>query len=205
MGAKDTNFSLNSEELSFLSDTSFFSRKKLVTGKITEIFGALEVEYEGVALKYAAAVPDALFNRRGKISRGENYKGLPYIILDYPATFQKKGVFAFRTLMWWGHEFSFTFHLSGNYFDQYFEQLFSSLNEFENGTRICINTAQWEHHQQPDNYIELKTFLQSNENKPEFFTAKRFLKLSKVIPFTEHALLSQKGTCFLEKILSVLK
>ena len=35
-----------------------------------------------------------------KIAKGENYLGLPYVILDYPRIFGKEDVFAFRTMFW---------------------------------------------------------------------------------------------------------
>ena len=51
------------------------------------------------------AIPRGENAYSGKISRGENYRGLPYLILDYPAYFSQKDIFAFRTMFWWGHFF----------------------------------------------------------------------------------------------------
>jgi hypothetical protein len=51
----------------------------------------------------------------GKISRGENYQLLPYIILDYPSYFSRNNIFAVRTMFWWGNFFSITLHLSGDH------------------------------------------------------------------------------------------
>jgi hypothetical protein len=50
-----------------------------------------------------------------KISRGENYGGLPYLVLDYPRIFQQHATFAIRSFFWWGHFFSSTVQLSGDY------------------------------------------------------------------------------------------
>ena len=50
-----------------------------------------------------------------KISRGEKYKGLPWVMLDYPRVFGREDVFAIRTMFWWGHAFSVTLHLKGEW------------------------------------------------------------------------------------------
>jgi len=205
MGSKDTLFSLNREELLLLSDPSFFIKKKQVTQRIIDLFGILESEYDGIRQKYENILPVALLRRRGKISRGENYRGLPYVILDYPATFEKKGVFAFRTLMWWGHPFSFTFHLSGCYFDQYFEKLYADLDKSDPQMFICINENQWEHHQEQGNYMPLQTFLDSNDNTPDYFLTKSFLKLAKTVSLEDNYLVGDSGINFIETILNKLK
>lgn len=88
-----------------------------------------------------------------KISKGENYKKLPYIILDYPAVFAKQDVFALRTLFWWGHNFSVHFLLSGKYFEKYKEAIFKNVKQNPGLFYVCVNKLPWEHHFEPDNYI----------------------------------------------------
>lgn len=92
-----------------------------------------------------------------KISKGENYKGLPYLILDYPRCFEKENTFAIRNMFWWGHFFSITLHLSGTFHKQFFNQV---LNSYEllvkNDFYLCISNEQWDHHFETDNYIEVK-------------------------------------------------
>jgi hypothetical protein len=86
-----------------------------------------------------------------KISRGENYRGLPYLVLDYPRIFRPDAVFAIRTFFWWGHFFSSTLQLSGVYKTQYRPQLDAAFTTFSNHY-IGINTDPWQHHFEPDNY-----------------------------------------------------
>lgn len=202
MGSKDTKISLNHDHLTLLSDTSFFIQKRQVTERIIEMFGQLESEFALVIEKYAAALPEPVLRRRGKISRGENYRGLPYVILDYPAYFGKEGVFAFRSLLWWGHPLSFTFHLSGCYYDQYIDTFFAALPSFEKDFKICINHDQWEHHQEVTNFIPIHEFISGPGYSMDFFREKRFLKLSKTLPLQNHDALFESGVSFLESILS---
>ena len=51
-----------------------------------------------------------------KISKGENYLGLPYVILDYPRIANDDNLFFIRSMFWWGNFFSSTlqFLISNN-------------------------------------------------------------------------------------------
>src|SRR6478672_8255980 len=83
---------------------------------------------------------------RPKISRGEKYLGLPWLMLDYPAVFSKTDVFAVRTMFWWGHFFSVVLHLSGKYKTMYettvVDRIKSNPREFYLGT----GDLEWDHH-----------------------------------------------------------
>ena len=59
-----------------------------------------------------------------KISKGENYNGLPYVMFDYPRFFTKENVFAVRTFFWWANYFSVTLHLKGEYKEMFAETIF---------------------------------------------------------------------------------
>lgn len=50
-----------------------------------------------------------------KVNRGENLRGLPYRLLDFPVYFDKDNVLAFRLLFWWGNQIHFILHLKGKY------------------------------------------------------------------------------------------
>jgi len=65
-----------------------------------------------------------------KISRGENYLGLPYLVLDYPRLFRPDAVLAIRTFFWWGHFFSSTLQLSGGYKTEFLSRLQAAQETF---------------------------------------------------------------------------
>ena len=205
MGDKDTNLYLNDDEIAMLSDTGFFIKKKAITEHVVRLLGELEGELDIMIQQHRSLLPEAVFNKRGKISKGENYLGLPYVILDYPALFEKQGVFAVRTLMWWGNSFSFTFHLSGHHLENYLDSLFKSLPGMDDNMLICINANPWEHHHRSTNYIPVSEFVKTADNTPEYFKNKDFLKLSKTIPLEQHSALVAEGKEFLNLILNSLK
>ena len=205
MGVKDTNLYLNEEDIALLADTGFFTRKKAITEHVIRLLGELESELDISIQKYRSLLPESVFHKRGKISRGENYLGLPYVILDYPAIFEKNGVFAFRTLMWWGNSFSFTFHLSGHFLERYQESILQKIEELDEDILICINANPWEHHHRNNNYIPVKEFLKTTDNNPDYFKNKGFLKLSKIIPLEQHSTLVAEGKEFLTLVLNHLQ
>jgi len=95
-----------------------------------------------------------LLSANPKISRGENYEGLPYLILDYPRLFDVKNILTIRTMFWWGNFFSITLHLAGHYKKENLKQIENAyedllLHQFY----IGINENQWKHHFKEENYL----------------------------------------------------
>ena len=80
-----------------------------------ELFGDLGGEWRGVLPGVGAGRPGV----EPKISKGEKYKGLPWVMLDYPRIFGKEDIMAIGTRFWWGHYFSVTLHLKGGYLRTY--------------------------------------------------------------------------------------
>ncbi|MDB5205987.1 MAG: hypothetical protein JWR72_1062 [Flavisolibacter sp.] len=88
-----------------------------------------------------------------KISKGENYLGLPYIILDYPRISAGHDLLFVRSMFWWGNFFSSTLQLSGKYKEKYLSRLNAAYKHLsENDYFICINDDPWAHHFREDNY-----------------------------------------------------
>ncbi len=122
---------------------------------------------------------------KGKISKGDNYQQLPYLVLDYPAIFnQKEGVLAIRTMFWWGNGFSMTLHVNGELLQRYRDALMNNLEKMRllDGY-FGINEDQWQHHYEESNYCETKDL---NREMLEKCFNKGFLKLSLRLPVEEH-------------------
>ena len=76
-----------------------------------------------------------------KISKGENYRGLPYVMLDYPRLFGREEVLAIRTFFWWGHGFSVTLHLKGGYRERISAGIATTLGGIGGGGIPCRGFA----------------------------------------------------------------
>ena len=81
------------EELELLFDSRFFELKASINQKLTDLLGLLaELLKAEIAMK-EIALHDEVLQSNPKISRGENYKGFPWMVLDYPRVFKQNDVF----------------------------------------------------------------------------------------------------------------
>ena len=107
-----TKITLSPKELSLVTDPAFILTKRAIIEKVYELFArnieVIKSEFETAAVK----LPLAVASGTPKISKGENYRQLPYVMLDFPRCFSGNDVFALRTLFWRGPCFSLTPPLS---------------------------------------------------------------------------------------------
>lgn len=109
-----------------------------------------------------------------KISRGENYKGLPWVVLDYPRAFGREDVLAIRTLFWWGHYFSVTLHLKGKYMALFLPVIRKHAALLaDNGFHIGTSEDEWRHELDSDNYQPMREDMDITDLETRIF-----LKLS---------------------------
>ena len=171
--SENPNFS--EKEMFFLRDREFLLSKIEINHKLEQLFAEVENNLYSITPKYPW--PTGVLVRSGKLSKGENYQGLPYYILDYPRKFEKEHVFAFRTMFWWGNFFSATLHLAGKYLDMGKNALDSNLEHLSTSDAyICVNDTPWEYHFQPDNYQKLNEL--NMDQLRATLHSRPFLKLS---------------------------
>ena len=182
---------LSKEEQKVLGDRQFFMVKAILNDKLDQAFSSMKATWMEETEKWLLpGIPIDI--SRGKIFRGENYKGFPYTLMDYPRAFSKTGVFAVRTMCWWGNEFSFTLHLQGAGLIPYAEQLEERLAQL-NGTDAWCSVAAdpWQYEFQSTYYRLLDTI-----DISEFATAVRqkdFLKIAYRVPLEDFINLEEKG------------
>jgi hypothetical protein len=147
---------LSPEEAELVMRGDIILTKNRIIQKATALLAGLQEKQWDVIAGIEDRIP-ALNALPGKISKGENYRGLPYLILDQPRIFEKDHILAIRTLFWWGNFFSTTLQLAGRYKTQYEEKIISSISALmDEDFSICINDEQWEHHFEEGNYISLR-------------------------------------------------
>jgi hypothetical protein len=132
----DANVRLSAEEMRLVTDPAWILTKNSIIRKVVDLFGELSGEWRDVFR----------LETEPKISKGEQYKGLPWVMLDYPRVFGKEDVMAIRTLFWWGYSFSVTLHLKGKYLRSYLPVILSRRGELAAaGFRPGIAEDEWEH------------------------------------------------------------
>ncbi|MCH8318909.1 MAG: hypothetical protein IIA88_10530 [Bacteroidetes bacterium] len=193
---------LSKKELSIITNTEFLLTKVKVIEKIKAQFARVRDDLRPVINNSGFSFPPKVDTKMGKISRGEYYKQLPFVVLDYPALFTSKSVFAFRTMFWWGNFFSFTLHLQGKALQNYRQNIIRHTDSIKGNTFICTNSTPWEYYYKKDNYILMDemphaALLEILEKAP-------FIKLSRKIKLSEFNELNSFCRESLSNFLSVL-
>ncbi len=178
-----TNLHLSIKETEVILDSNWILTKHHITKKIFEMFDGISQALKTEVEKKSYLFPDNIKYQSGKISKGENYRLLPYLILDYPSFFWKNNFLAFRTMFWWGHFFSVTLHLSGENQKKFIKPVLETYNFLkQNNFYLCVNDDEWQHHFEASNYKPL-TVIDFSEFV--YFTEKPFCKIAKHVDLTQ--------------------
>ena len=175
---------LSAKETELVSNADWILTKNEILHKVKWMLAEVQSQQQQFLNTTTATLPPELLSIPPKISKGENYKGLPYLVLDYPRYFGKDDHFAIRSMFWWGNFFSITLHLSGVYKKMYepkLEKAFPLLKA--ESFFIGINNDQWEHHFEKSNYLPAD---EMNETVfKNYINDKSFIKLAKKIPLDQ--------------------
>jgi hypothetical protein len=163
-------------ETELIRNKEWILTKHSIINKVYKLFGELNEIYRQISEEEEFFLPEFYKNTGGKISKGENYEGLPFVMLDYPALFSRENIFAIRTMFWWGNFFSITLHISGERFKLSgdFFKLLAYLRE--NNFFVCVNEKEWHHSFEISNYV---TVQELDEQRLEQISNKNFFKISK--------------------------
>jgi hypothetical protein len=148
----ETKIQFSDAEMQLMCDPAIILTKNKVITRLIEMFSALQNRQREHAGYYNGL--ENILQVNPKITRGENYLGLPFVILDYPRLFDGKNIFAIRTMFWWGNFFSVTLHLSG-------EEKSKALPAIENAYGLLASKHffigvcedPWQHHFDETNYL----------------------------------------------------
>ena len=173
-----TKIKLSATELDLVTNAAVLLTKNTIMNKVITGFGALANDMQIAVM--ASHLPENVLASTPKIARGENYLGLPWVMLDYPRVFVKQDVFAVRTFFWWGNYISVNLQLSGRYQQQFQAKLLDQLSVDDNDWLLCCNTQDaWQHHFEATNYKPFSQFSKQELAKLPF------IKLAKKIPLQE--------------------
>jgi hypothetical protein len=141
----DAKIALSPAEMELVQNADWLLTKNTIINKVYLLLGNVAEQVRGD------------IGPAPKISRGENYLGLPWVMLDYPRLFGKADTMAIRVFFWWGHFFSITLHLKGSYMAQYKEKILDQLALLEKyNFHICISNDEWRHEFTVDNYVPVQ-------------------------------------------------
>lgn len=172
---------LSATERELLCNYEWILTKNAILQKTGALLIHLQPELEKIIAAFAAHIPAAALATRPKLSRGDNYRGLPYLVLDYPRLFTKTDVFAMRTIFWWGHFFSVTLQLGGAPAHAALPALIQSRETAANAAlSVGIGDNEWEHHFEDSNYRAAADL--STGEWASILKEKHFIKLARTLP-----------------------
>ena len=172
-------------EMELVSSPDIILTKNAILQKIKSFFEEIQMKQQDILKKYSSQLPGEVLRISPKISRGENYKGLPWLVLDNPRHFQHNNIFAIRTMFWWGNFFSITLHLSGDNKNDLLKKLSNNISLLaKNDFFIYNGTKEWEHDIDPGSHKKLSAINEDEIQK--LFSANSFSKLA--IKFTIESL-----------------
>ena len=179
-----TKIILSEEERLAINNCRFFEVKREISHKVESIFSGVVNDQE-LKLDWKKIIAQQDWKiLEGKISRGENYKGFPWLMLDYPRNFSNENVFAVRNFFWWGFYFACNFQLSGESLKKYLPIIERNQEQLaEKKIYLSLNKSSWIHKVDEENFVLLK----SDNLKMISSTAERngYLKLSAVHTLSE--------------------
>ena len=173
------NFSklmLSDEEQQLVNNADWILTKRIIIDKVCGLLALVLETQKALVEKEGKWLPPEIVKSTPKIAKGENYLCLPYVILDYPRSFEAENIFAIRTMFWWGNFFSITLQLSGVFKEKFQKQIAKNLVSAEPGFFICINESQWQHHFEADNYMAVNQV--SHSDLQDIIAKKQFVKLA---------------------------
>lgn len=187
----ETKISLSEQEMQMVANAELILTKNRIIEKAGFLLSGIQHAYHQILFNTKTGLPAEILNTNAKISRGENYEGLPYLILDYPRYFTKPDIFAIRTMFWWGHFFSITLHLAGKYKNGLKQQIDKSYNLLKEAEfQVSTSEDEWVHHFEGNNYQPLLTTSEQTFN--QITMEGSFLKLAKKYPLSDWPVLATK-------------
>ncbi len=151
------NVSLSAFEQQLVTDAEWILTKNRIVHKVYVLFGKLSEQHQ--QYQPLQQLPAETLLASAKISKGENYEGLPYVMLDYPRCFGREHVLAIRTFFWWGNYFSITLQLKGMYLEQFRNNIQQQLPEAQyNNAWINVGEEEWLHHFRSDNMQPVRNY-----------------------------------------------
>lgn len=179
-----TKIQLSQVEMELLNNSEWILTKNMIVKKAQRLFEEVQQNMVDYVNAQPGIFPGEVLYNSAKISKGENYLGLPWLMLDYPRHFKKENIFAIRTMLWWANFFSTTVHLSGTYSRRFRHTIINKYDDLvKNEFFICVHEEQWHHHLEKENYVAI------NELSKTYFTRQitnaTFIKIAQKLDLSE--------------------
>jgi hypothetical protein len=181
---KSTN-KLTKHELDFASETEYPLTKQKIMHKI-----GLIMETAGLQIAGELTGNPLFEGAHHKITRGERYKDMPYMVLDFPQIKGPAFPIVLRTMFWWGHYFSCSLILRTALVDPGIAA--KAIPAMSKTKMMMSDQGLWE--QELGTELYRSTADLDEREIRETLTTLTYLKLSRRISLEKHEVLNEKAT-----------
>lgn len=172
---RKSTINLTKHELEMAADTFYPFMKQQIMHKMIGIL-------DEVGQYLAANVFDN--NPMHKVTKGENYKLLPYVVVDCPQLSGPHLPLACRTLFWWGYGFSFNLIVPQSVLGTQAAEVLGKLEDW-----ILVGDHLWENEIDEENYqigtSQTKTFWEHHIQN------QAYLRIAHPLPMNKYDVLSE--------------
>jgi len=180
----ETKIQFSDAELSLMCNAELILTKNKIIEKVKALLEGLQLQMMSFVYQKEELRFHPLFSIPPKISKGENYGGLPYLILDYPRNFQQAHTFSVRTFFWWGRFFSSTLQFEGDQYVALRENVQKAFVPLQHQFYfINVNKDPWQHHFEEDNYKAINDL--TEEEFSAIILGQPHIKIAAKWPLTE--------------------
>lgn len=104
---------LSDKQKAFLSEQESFIVKNEVDEEVNRLLYGLQQAVASVIKDNHVSLPGKLGKTPFKVNKGNNHKGFPFQVFDFPASLGQENVYSFRAVIWYANFFSFNLILKG--------------------------------------------------------------------------------------------
>lgn len=167
-----------------MTSAEWILTKNGILQKIGDLMLQWQAAYASLLAREAPGLLSTIQPYAFKVSRGENYQGLPWMVLDYPRLFVQQDILAIRTFFWWGQYVTLTLHLAGKWKKASEESLVESYGLLaREGFLISLVDDPWIHEQHngftsPISSLDREAYLRE-------IRVRDFVKISRIYPIEQ--------------------
>jgi len=175
---------LSEDELQLVQNSGWILTKNAIIEKVYTMFGNVAHKLQNRVSEIQHALPEVCVANNPKISKGEKYEELPYVMLDYPRFFTRDEIVAVRNFFWWGNYFSTTLHVRGQCRHTLAESILDKF-EYLAARDMYLSTEgnEWVHNIDNINYSMLSEY--SKTTLSDVLEKSNFIKLAVKFPLKE--------------------
>lgn len=144
---------LTSKQKAFITEKENFVLKGEVDSEVNRLLYAFQEELSHLIRTNLFQLPSKLGKTPFKVNKGNNHKGFPFQVIDFPSSLGKSNLYSFRSVIWYANFFSFSLLLKGESKSNYEDRLVGLIDK---GYRISWKDDIYETEISIDHCIEIK-------------------------------------------------